>query len=215
MKINVGNKSKLTLDCEKQQIQSIVRKAKNIPVADIKVFQIFGKIPHVKKPIFVMWAKNPHPKKIYEIYCEISKIMFKEKLTVILDDITPKLLEGRSISQQQEVTKLIKAFLKEHDSNLIILSEKFNLLDYLKVISKIKLSHFMHFIPSHERNLQEITLLKIIHFTGNIYADYLGTNYGNLFLLGKSNIGRFIAFTEIKKKINNKDVSGIAFKINL
>lgn len=154
-------------------------------------------------PIFLIWA-HKKPKVVFKSYCDFANEKFRKKLIIVIDDITPRLLENISKERQNEVNTEYRNFFSNEQCVLYFLSENFDMNMYIWTASKIRLAEFVHFLPTFKKNLDSYDTLEFIHFINNIYAYFVCTEYSNNFLLGSNVIGRFMAFKEIYEKEHKK-----------
>jgi len=178
----------------------------------LKVHRTFGAVNETSLPIFLLWA-HTQPKPIYLDFLALSNKLFNRLPTIIIDDVAPRLVEGRRPEEQEKITRNFKEFFDRQGCSSVVLSEVFDNNEFEKFTGRIKTQRMIHALP--ETSLEKLKngdiTAQTMHFKSNMYALLVGLRYGNVLLTSKKNIGIFFAFYEAYKKIKPGTPLGAVF----
>ena len=179
-------------------------------IEELQVGKVIGHPTPYSVPAFVTWAHRP-PKEVFKLYCRYALDSFSHPLIVIIDDITPNLVEDREKHNTKLIAEQHRSFFTRYGAIPFLLSEEMVTYEYLSISKYISLSRMLHYLPSRKRT-EELLISDVLHFINNVYAYYVAAKIADVFLLGENVVGRFYAAREIIKEILRKQVSAIIFK---
>ncbi len=135
---------------------------------DDHVFEVVGDI---KSRLGVLLRANRNPKiEIFDFFIDFSRRKWLP-ITFFVDDITPKLLEGRYQEHQNNINLLYVNYLESRGVDYKFASidfpeiNNYSLNDFFRTISNVNIGDINLILPEKKRqNLDNLTLDEFIHY---------------------------------------------------
>lgn len=128
---------------------------------------------------FSVWARND-PKDYLASYPVAAKVIATSHhlksvgLVALVDDVLPRILEGRTVDQQQEISNLYLAKLPKIGFDQVHLVSAFvpegHLWGYLRFSTKFTSSQFSKLLPESKRKQGELDLFEVAGFLWHLYV---------------------------------------------
>ena len=156
----------------------------------------------------ICWARSD-PKLVFSFMNKLSRCISLQKFILLIDDICPKILYGRTDAEQWKINqKYLNMFsdCKIYFSSDIyreVLSENF-MKEFIGMMKKINLNYYNDFLPKKKKaNFERINLGEFMHTFCELYLLAYGEKYLKIDTMIFGKFSQNIIF--MSKKLINKE----------
>lgn len=149
------------------------------------IYEVKGCIKENAQLATICWARSD-PKPVFSFMNRLSKCISNKSFILLVDDMCPKILYGRTDAEQKEMNqKYLNAFsdCKIYFSSDIfreVLSENF-MEEFICMMKKIKLNYYIDFLPEKKRvEFANVKLGEFIHTFCELFLLAYGEEYLNI-----------------------------------
>lgn len=175
---------------EYSELRSLIKKFTELKIENIinilkekgAIYEVKGNVKENEQLATICWARSD-PKQVFGFMNKLSMYISSKKFILLVDDMCPKILYGRSDDEQKKINqKYLDAFPEcniyfSSDIFKEVLSENFMNV-FIDMMEKISLNYYIDFLPEKKRNdISNVKLGEFIHTFCELFLLVYGEKY--------------------------------------
>lgn len=175
---------------EYSELRSLIKKFTELKIENIinilkekgAIYEVKGDVKENEQLATICWARSD-PKQVFGFMNKLSMHISPKRFILLVDDMCPKILYGRSDDEQQKINqKYLDVFPEcniyfSSDIFKEVLSEDFMNV-FIDMMEKISLNYYIDFLPEKKRNdISNIKLGEFIHTFCELFLLVYGEKY--------------------------------------
>ncbi len=137
------------------------------------IIDIKGTVIETPRIGTICWARS-NPKKIFEYMGILNKYISPYKFVLIVDDMCPKTIYGRSEEEQEDINQKYIDSFTDYDiyfsSEILKKGNNSFMTDFITFMSEINFNYYLDFLPQKKReNFANINLGEFLHTFFELY----------------------------------------------
>ena len=175
---------------EYSELRSLIKKFTELKIENIinilkekgAIYEVKGNVKENEQLATICWARSD-PKQVFGFMNKLSMHISSKKFILLVDDMCPKILYGRSDDEQKKINqKYLDAF---PECNIYFSSDIFkevlfeNFMNvFIDMMEKISLNYYIDFLPEKKRNdISNVKLGEFIHTFCELFLLVYGEKY--------------------------------------